>query len=181
MIKDTTVLAFDFGASGGRAVKAVFNKEKFSYKEVHRFENNPIEQNGHLCWDFNQLMEHIYMAIEKAESVDSIGFDTWGVDYGLLDKNGALIHLPVHYRDNRTKGILNEVQQKISTQKLYTATGNQIMSINTLFQLLAEEKDVLNKAKTLLFMPDLFAYMLSGKKVCELSISSTSQMLNPQT
>lgn len=169
----STVLAFDFGASTGRAIKAVYDGEKLEYSEVHRFENIPITENGHLCWDFTYLLGEVKKAIDICGKVDSLAFDTWGVDYGLLDENGKLMGLPVNYRDTRTDGMPEKIFEKISPADLYKETGNQIMPINTLFQLTAEEK---RNAKTLLFMPDLFVWALCGDKSAEKTIASTSQM-----
>lgn len=171
-----TVLAFDFGASTGRAIKAVYDGEKISYEEIHRFENTPKNVDGHVCHDYRMIYGEILSAIEKAGKIDSLAFDTWGVDYALLDDKGEVIHEPFHYRDERTKDALSKAFSKISADELYTETGNQIMNINTLFQLISDEN--LGKADKLLFMPDLFAYLLTGKKVCEMSIASTSQMLD---
>lgn len=171
-----TVLAFDFGASTGRAIKAVFDGKEISYEEIHRFENTPKTVDGHICHDVDMIFGEIKAAIEKAGKVDSIAFDTWGVDYALLDKEGRIIHEPFHYRDERTRDALQKAFSKMDADEIYAETGNQIMSINTLFQLLSDEN--LEKADKLLFMPDLFAYLLTGNKVCEMSIASTSQMLD---
>lgn len=170
-----TVLAFDFGASTGRAIKATFDGKEIAYEEIHRFDNIPKEVDGHVCHDVDMIFGEIKTAIDKAGDIDSIAFDTWGVDYALLDKEGNIIHEPYHYRDERTKDALAKAFEKISPDELYEETGNQIMSLNTLFQLISE--DNLGKADKLLFMPDLFAYLLTGKKVCETTIASTSQML----
>ena len=174
-----TVLAFDFGASTGRAIKAHFDGEKISYEEIHRFDNIPVTVDGLVCHDVPMIMGEIKKAIKKAGKVDSLAFDTWGVDYGLLDKDGELIHLPVHYRDERTNGAVEKAQEKMDLDALYLKTGNQIMAINTLFQLLSDKN--LKKADKLLFMPDLFAYLLTKEKHCEKTIASTSQMLCPKT
>lgn len=174
-----TILAFDFGASSGRALKAVFDGEKITYEEIHRFENIPIEENGHIHHDVDMIMRQVDIAIEKAGRVDSLAFDTWGVDYGLLDKNGRLLNLPYHYRDTRTEDAAEKAEEKISSAELYRETGNQIMNINTLFQLSVDEN--VGKAEKLLFMPDLFGYLLTGNMACEHTIASTSQMLDPKT
>ncbi|MGN1161874.1 MAG: rhamnulokinase family protein, partial [Candidatus Fimenecus sp.] len=174
-----TVLAFDFGASSGRAIKAHFDGEKITYEEIHRFDNIPVTVDGLVCHDIEMIMGEIKKAIEKAGKIDSLAFDTWGVDYGLIGKNGELLHLPVHYRDPRTENAVEKAKEKISLDALYKATGNQIMGINTLFQLTVDNN--LEKADKLLFMPDLFAWMLTKNKVCEMTIASTSQMLNPVT
>lgn len=169
----STVLAFDFGASTGRAIKAEYNGKSLKYSEVHRFENIPTTYGGHLCWDFPYLLGEVKKAIDMCSDVDALAFDTWGVDYGLLDENDRLIGLPVNYRDSRTAGMPERIFKKISPYALYKATGNQIMPINTLFQLAAEEK---KNAETLLFMPDLFVWALCGNKTAEKTIASTSQM-----
>ena len=106
MSNTATVLAFDFGASSGRAIRAVYDGQNLTYEEIHRFENVPIEKDGHLCWDVETLLKEIHTAIQKAGTFDSLGFDTWGVDFGLLDTDGHLLANPVHYRDVRTNGKL---------------------------------------------------------------------------
>lgn len=169
----STVLAFDFGASTGRAIKASYDGKSLACSEVHRFENIPKESGKHLCWDFPYLLGEVEKAVAMCGDIDALAFDTWGVDYGLLDENDKLIGLPVHYRDTRTNGVPERIFQKISPYDLYKATGNQIMPINTLFQLAAEEK---KNDKTLLFMPDLLVWALCGNKSAERTIASTSQM-----
>ena len=178
------VLAFDFGASSGRAILGEYEGGRLTYKEVHRFENNPREQDGHLRWDFTDLMNNVRLGIEKAGAFDSIAFDTWGVDFGLLDEAGHLLEDPVHYRDDRTNGMNEQAEKTLPAADLYAATGCQIMSINTLFQLLAvqqQQPELWTKVRQLLFMPDLFAYALCGSRVCETTIASTSQMLDAHT
>lgn len=170
-----TVLAFDFGASSGRAIKAYFDGEAITYEEIHRFDNIPKTVDGHICHDVDMIFGEIKAAIKKAGKVDSLAFDTWGVDYALLGKDGAMLHEPYHYRDERTKNALEKAFKKLSADEIYEETGNQIMNINTLFQLLSDEN--LANADKLLFMPDLFGYLLTGEKVCEMTIASTSQML----
>lgn len=174
-----TILAFDFGASTGRAIKATFDGKSIAYEEIHRFENIPKTVDGHICHDVDMILREIHLALDKAGKVDSLAFDTWGVDYALLDDKGNILHEPYHYRDSRTTTALKTAFEKLSANEIYAETGNQIMNINTLFQLLCD--DNLHKAHTILFMPDLFSYLLTGKKVCEISIASTSQMLNMNT
>lgn len=169
----STVLAFDFGASTGRAIKAEYDGKNLKYDEIHRFENIPAKDGKYICWDFPYLLGEVKKAIDMCSDIDALAFDTWGVDYGLLDENDKLIGLPVNYRDTRTNGMPEKIFEKISPCDLYKATGNQIMPINTLFQLTAEEK---KNAKTLLFMPDLFVWALCGNKSAEKTIASTSQM-----
>lgn len=178
------MLAFDFGASSGRAILASYEDGTLSYEEIHRFENNPHEIDGHLCWDFNMLLSEVRSGIDKAGAFDSIGFDTWGVDFGLLDQDGKILADPVHYRDDRTNGFVEKALKTMDAKILYEKTGTQILSFNTLFQLMAlkeQQPELLGKAKTLLFMPDLFSYAMCGIPVCERSIASTSQMLDPET
>lgn len=169
------VLAFDFGASAGRAIKAEYDGDVLQYREIHRFDNIPTTAAGHLCWDFPYLLREVKSAIDLCGDVHSLAFDTWGVDYGLLDKNDHLISLPVHYRDGRGEKAYDRILNEIAPDRLYALTGNQIMSINTLFQLSNEDA---NHAETLLFMPDLFAFALCGAKTTDCTIASTSQMLD---
>ena len=174
-----SILAFDFGASTGRAIKAAYDGEKIEYSEVHRFDNTPLIIDGHIHHNVEMIISEIKKAIEKAGNIDSLAFDTWGVDYALLDKEGNIITPPYHYRDKRTETALENAKDKISLDMLYQFTGNQIMSINTLFQLLCDSN--MSKADKMLFMPDLFSYLLCGNPVCEKTIASTSQMINPIT
>ena len=181
---ETRVLAFDLGASSGRAILGIYESGSLKVEEVHRFENTPVRTDGHLRWNFGQLLAEVRKGIEKAGSFHGVGFDTWGVDFGLIDENGFLLEDPVHYRDERTAGMCEKTFEKVSAQELYERTGNQIMPINTLFQLIAlknEHPELLEKADRLLFMPDLFAHAICGSAVCEQTISSTSQMLDPKT
>ena len=135
------VLAFDFGASTGRTILAEYENGRLSYNEVHRFDNSLVEKDGLLCWDFEYLLGEVKKAIDMCENVDSLAFDTWGVDYGMLDGDGKLISLPVCYRDERTKNAVKKVFDKLSDKELYRLTGNQIMPINTLFQLCVEKAE----------------------------------------
>ena len=169
------VLAFDFGASTGRTILAEYENGRLSYNEVHRFDNSLVEKDGLLCWDFEYLLGEVKKAIDMCENVDSLAFDTWGVDYGMLDGDGKLISLPVCYRDERTKNAVKKVFDKLSDKELYRLTGNQIMPINTLFQLCVEKAE---NADTFLFMPELFSYFLCCAKTAEQTIASTSQMLD---
>jgi rhamnulokinase len=181
------VLTFDFGASSGRAMLASFDGAKIELTEVHRFDNNPVQLRGAFYWDVLALFHEIKQGITKARvhgDFSSIGIDTWGVDFGLIDKNGDLLQNPVHYRDHRTAGMLEEVCKKITREALYECTGIQIMEINTAFQLYSvaqKHPDLLKQADCALLMPDLFAYFLTGRKTAEYSIASTTQLLNPKT
>ena len=181
------VLAFDLGASSGRAVIASLDNGKITLDEVHRFENNGVAVRGTFYWDVLYLFNQIKQGIVKAKlagGFDAIGIDTWGVDFGLTDENGDLIGNPVHYRDSRTDNIPEELFKTVSREKVYEETGIQIMNFNTLYQLYYLEKyrpDTLSKADQMLFMPDLLNYFLTGVKKNEYTIASTSQMLNPYT
>lgn len=181
------VLAFDFGASSGRAIIGSFDGEKITLKEVHRFTNDPVELGGTLYWDVLRLFYEIKQGIVKAKiagGFDSIGIDTWGVDFGLIDKNGRLLENPVHYRDKRTSGLVEESFKSVPRQKMYDITGIQFMELNTLFQLISLKKqrpEMLERADKMLFMPDLFAYFLTGKMCSEYSIASTSQIIDINT
>lgn len=181
------VLAFDFGASSGRAIIGSFDGEKITLKEVHRFTNDPVELGGTLYWDVLRLFYEIKQGIVKAKiagGFDSIGIDTWGVDFGLIDKNGRLLENPVHYRDKRTSGLVEESFKSVPRQKMYDITGIQFMELNTLFQLISLKKqrpEMLERADKMLFMPDLFAYFLTGKMCSEYSIASTSQLIDINT
>ena len=168
------VLAFDFGASTGRAILGEYENGRLTYREMHRFDNELVRENGKLCWNFPYLLSEVKKAVDTAGDVDSLAFDTWGVDYGIIDRDGKLVSLPVCYRDTRTNGAPERIFEKISSERLYALTGNQIMNINTLFQLSVEEND----GDVFLFMPDLFAYSLCGVRSAEQTIASTSQMLD---
>lgn len=180
------LLAFDFGASSGRAVLGRFDGERLTLEELHRFSNDPVKLGDTLYWDVLRLFFEIKQSLLKAKAVctpDSIGIDTWGVDFGLLDAEDRLLENPVHYRDARTAGIFDTAFGKIPQDELYRITGNQIMEINTAFQLLSLRETrpaLLERAKTLLFMPDLFSFMLTGEKHAEYSIATTAQLLDAQ-
>ena len=181
------VLAFDFGASSGRAILGIFDGEKITLKEIHRFSNDPVKVGHTFYWDVLRLFHEIKQGILKAKqygNIDSIGIDTWGVDFGLIDKKGYLLENPVHYRDERNVGMIDEARKYMSKTEMYDRTGIQFMEFNTLFQLLSIRKnrpELLERADRLLFMPDLFTYMLTNNKVSEYSIATTSQMVNIDT
>lgn len=181
------VLAFDFGASSGRAIIGCFDGEKITLEEVHRFSNDPVSVGGTVYWDVLRLFHEIKQGIIKARMAggfDSIGIDTWGVDFGLIDSEGKLMENPIHYRDARTVGLVDEAFKTMPREKIYGITGIQFMELNTLFQLISLKKNrpwMLERADKMLFMPDLFAYMLTGKMCAEYSIASTSQIIDLQT
>lgn len=178
------MLAFDFGASSGRAMLGVYDGETIELQEIHRFSNDPVSVRGTLYWDVLRLFHEIKQGILKARQqggFDSIGIDTWGVDFGLLDREGRLLENPVHYRDTRTEGMLENAFALLPREEFYEITGNQFMEINTAFQLRSlavYRPELLERADTMLFMPDLFAYLLTGVKSTEYTIATTSQMLD---
>lgn len=186
-MSEKRVLAIDFGASSGRAIVGSFDGEKITLSEVHRFSNDPVKVGDTVYWDVLRLFHEIKQGIVKAKqlgSFDSIGIDTWGVDFGLIDKYGCLLENPVHYRDERTKGLIEECAKTVPNDEFYSATGIQFMELNTVYQLYALKKyrpHILERADRLLFMPDLFGYMLTGKMTTEYSIATTSQMVDINT
>ncbi|MBQ7793032.1 MAG: rhamnulokinase [Clostridia bacterium] len=186
MQKKYKLLAFDFGASSGRAMLATFDGEKITLEEKHRFSNDPVNINGSLHWDVLRLFFEIKQGILKCANsgdrdIDCIGIDTWGVDYGLLDENDKLLGNPYHYRDTRTDGMYDEAFEKVSKEEIFKSTGIAFNWFNTVYQLLSAKLSgdvTLKNAKTLLFMPDLLNYFLTGKKRTEYTIASTSQMFD---
>ncbi len=185
-MREQSVLAFDFGASSGRAILCSYDaeKQKIKLREVHRFPNEPVQIGGHFYWDILRLWHEIKNGLRKAWTVgkfESVAVDTWGVDYGLLDDEGSLMGNSFHYRDGRTTKMMRLAQSKLSFAELYAHTGNQIMAINTAFQLLDDrEHGRLDRAKYMLPTPDLFAYFLTGDISVEQSIASTTQLFNPE-
>ena len=184
-------VAFDLGAESGRAILATLNDEKLDLDVKHRFGNPTARLRGRLHWDFLAQWEALKTGLRKSAGSESstklklsgIGVDTWGVDFGLITGDGDLLAMPVHYRDGRTDGMMDAAFARASRQTIFEATGIQFMQLNTLFQLLAMQKQsprLLDAAETLLFMPDLFNYCFTGERKSELSIASTSQMLDPR-
>jgi len=182
------LLAFDYGASSGRAILGKFDGEKLELSEVHRFSNDPVEVNESLYWDILRLFHEMKQGILKCKKsgdrdISGIGIDTWGVDFGLLDSKGNLLGNPYHYRDSRTEGMIEEASKIMPERELYQHTGIQFQKFNTLYQLLSmkiNNSPILEKASTLLFTPDLLRYFLTGEKTTEYTIASTSQMLNAE-
>lgn len=181
------VLVFDFGASGGRAMLCGYDGERLTLSEVHRFSNDPVMVRGTFCWDILRLFHEIKQGIIKANAeggFESIGIDTWGVDFGIIGSDGMLLENPVNYRDARTNGILPKAFERMSAEELYAETGIQIMEINSAFQLLSlklQREHLLDRAEKILFMPDLMGYLLTGKIYSEMSIASTSQLVDAKT
>ena len=177
------VLAIDFGASSGRAIVGTFDGERIALEEIHRFSNDPVILGGTMYWDVLRLFHEIKQSLIKAKpySVESVAIDTWGVDFGLLDKDGRLLENPVHYRDGRTAGMVEESFKLIDKTEFYDITGNQFMEINTAFQLLSlvnDRPELLDRADKAVLMPDLFEYFLCGEIHAEQSIASTTQLFD---
>lgn len=179
-------IAADFGAGSGRVIVGTWfaASKTIELEEIHRFGNEQKMMGGHLRWNFEALFNELKTGLKKAfakygDEIKSIGIDTWGVDYGLLDKEGRLIANPICYRDDRTKGMMDAAFQKLPKEEFFQHAANQFMEINTAFQLMSETD--LQRAERLLFMPDLFNYFLTGKCYNEFTIASTSQLLNTKT
>ena len=179
-------IAADFGAGSGRVIVGTWlaASKTIELEEIHRFGNEQKMIDGHLRWDFEALFNELKTGLKKAfakygDEIKSIGIDTWGVDYGLLDKEGRLIANLICYRDDRTKGMMDAAFQKLPKEEFFQHAANQFMEINTAFQLMSETN--LQRAERLLFMPDLFNYFLTGKCYNEFTIASTSQLLNTKT
>lgn len=185
MLKTKKYLAIDLGASSGRGIVGSFDGEKLSLRENCRFANEPVKVGDRLYWDilriFHEIKNSIRQTIYDNDDVVSIGIDTWGVDYGLLDKYGRLISNPVHYRDVRNQRIEEYAWQKVPFDKIYELTGIQSMNFNTIYQLCAEIKNnyqIFENAEKLLFIPDLLNYFLTDKMAMEYTIASTGAILN---
>jgi rhamnulokinase len=179
-------LAFDLGAESGRAILGRLDGERLQIKEISRFPNQTLSIHGHLYWNVFRLFEDIKQGLEISlteAKIKSLALDTWGVDFGFLSEDGTIIGLPFTYRDPHTNGIMDEFFKKIPDTRVYELTGIQFIQFNSLFQLYALKKNkssLLEAAEDLLFMPDLFNYLLTGKKRTEFTIATTSQLYNPR-
>jgi len=182
-------LAFDIGASSGRAIVGTLNQKKLSVEEIYRFPNYGIKLHNSYYWNLLEIYFQIIKAIKKyvklyGNHVDGIGIDTWGVDYVLLDRNNELVGLSYHYRDNRTKGMLEYIFKRVSKEEIFANTGIQFMEINTstqLFSLVYNNSPKLKISRTFLMIPDYLNFLLTGKKCSEYTIASTTQLINPKT
>jgi len=183
-----TYLAVDLGASSGRVVAGRFTGRRLFLEEVSRFANGGIRAGKHLHWNLLGLWDNIQQGLRKActqygDDIVSVGVDTWGVDFGLLGPNDELLGNPVHYRDQRTEGMMENAFERVRRDAIFAATGLQFMPFNTVFQLLAMQRDqsvLLDSASRLLMMPDLFHWLLSGEKSNEYTDATTTQFFNPQ-
>ncbi|XHM64621.1 rhamnulokinase family protein [Streptomyces nigra] len=174
--------AVDLGASSGRIMVGRVGPGSLELTEAHRFPNRPVRVPEGLRWDVLGLYAGVLDGLRAAGPVDSVGIDSWAVDYGLLDADGALLGNPVHYRDARTDGVARTVWKTVPTDELYAATGLQYAPFNTLYQLAAARNSVqLAQAERLLLIPDLMAYWLTGEQGTELTNASTTQLIDPRT
>ena len=186
-MSNPTFAAVDLGAESGRVILGTLKENRLHIQEGHRFRTGGVHLGGHFYWDFLRLWSEIKTGLSHASTqsdgkLRSIALDTWGVDFGLLDRKGDLIGNPFHYRDVRTQGMPEAVFERVSRETVYAQTGIQIMALNSLYQLFAmvqADSPALSIAKTFLNMPDLFNYFLTGVMANEFTISSTTQCYNP--
>ncbi|MCU6768380.1 rhamnulokinase [Barnesiella propionica] len=184
-MKETNILAIDLGATSGRAILARLSGNDLHMQEISRFPNKILEISGRFYWNIYSLYEEIIKAIretgKKCKHIDSIGIDTWGVDFVYVAEDGTLLGLPRSYRDPYTSDIQNKYFSHIPKETVYNKTGIQFLNFNSLFQIFAasqENNSALKEARSILFIPDALSYLLTGNKVCEYTILSTSQFLN---
>jgi rhamnulokinase len=183
----TDYLALDLGAESGRGLLGQFNGELLKLEEVHRFPNGPVRLLDTLHWDVLRLFEEMKVAIGKAAAewpgLEGVAVDTWGVDFGLVGKGDVLLGNPVHYRDARTEGMMEQAFKLIPKERIYEITGLQFLPFNTAYQLLAMAKagsPILDAAETMLMMPDLFGWLLTGRRAAERTDTTTSQLFDPR-
>lgn len=182
------IIGVDLGATSGRVILARAGDDRLRMEELHRFPNRMREIDGRFYWDIHALYEEILRGLSVAggrgERIDSIGIDTWGVDFACVDPDGDLLGLPRAYRDPYTDGVPEEFFRTVPRESVYAKTGIQVMNFNSLYQLYAlnrEHSPALAAAEHVLFMPDALSYLLTGEQVCEYTILSTSQLMNPRT
>jgi rhamnulokinase len=182
------MVAIDLGAQSGRVAVGRFDGERLSLSEVHRFANVPVRTRGRLQWDilrlYDGMLDGLRAAAREDGHVDSLGVDSWAIDFGLLDRTGALVRNPVHYRDGRRAGAVDHVFARVPPRELYEHTGIQLMPINTVFELAAmaaEDDPALEIADALLLIPDLVHYWLGGPRAAELTNATTTQCLDARS
>ena len=178
-------LAIDIGAGSGRIILGNLDGGRISLEEVYRFENGIEHIDGKDRWDIDKLFNDIVTGLKVVsdKKIDSIGIDTWGVDFVLLDENGEKLEVPVSYRDSRTEGMMDKYFALMDKETLYTKTGIQFLNFNTVFQFMAmvqDDREILDKAKTFLMIPDYLNYKLTGQIVNEFTNMSTTQMMNAE-
>jgi len=187
---DSLYIAVDLGAGSGRVFLAGLARGELLLEEVRRFQYPPVRSQNHLCWNLPEIFEEIKTGIRVASArarqlrrpIQSVGVDSWGVDYGLIDTEGKLLELPICYRDERTQGVMEQVFARVSREDIFGRTGVQFMSFNTLFQLYAHVREgIPANARKLLLVPDLINFFLTGKAVTEYTNATTTQMVDPRT
>ena len=188
MEKTTNFFAVDLGATSGRTILGSIEDDKLKQREITRFPNTIIELGGHYYWDlyalYNEIVKGLKVCADEGIELTSIGIDTWGVDFACFGKDGGILRNPYSYRDPHTEGSMEEYFKLIPKEKVYEKTGIQFMNFNSLFQLATMRRNndsALEAADKILFIPDALMYMLTGEAVCEYTILSTSQMLDPRT
>lgn len=188
MKEKTAFFAVDLGATSGRTILGTIEDGQLTQRELTRFPNQIIQLGGHYYWDiyalYNQVVRGLKVVAEEKIQIASIGIDTWGVDFVCIGQDGGLMRNPYSYRDPHTEGAMDEYFRLIPQEKVYEKTGIQFMNFNSLFQLATMRRNndsALNAANKILFLPDALIYMLTGQTVCEYTILSTSQLLNPVT
>ena len=181
-------VAFDLGAESGRTILGTLERNHLEIQQITRFLNEMMPMGGHLHWDINGLFGNLKEGLRACARLginpESIGIDTWGVDYGFLGRDGEFLELPYTYRDHRTNGMMEKFFDRVPRRRVYELTGIQFMQLNTLFQLFAaaqQSPDVVEKASRLLFMPDIFNFLFTGETKTEFTFATTSQLFNPRT
>ncbi|MEH7097204.1 rhamnulokinase [Neobacillus vireti] len=181
-------IAVDIGASSGRLILGHLENGLLKLQEIHRFENNIVKKGDSYCWEADQLFQEIKNGLKKSNELgikpDSIGIDTWAVDFVLLDENDQPLTEAVSYRDPRTDGMMEQVFEKIMKERLYLETGIQFQKFNTIYQLYSikqQSPEILNQAKSFLMIPDYFNYLLTGKKANEYTNATSTQLVNAFT
>jgi rhamnulokinase len=175
-------VAIDLGASRGRVIAGVVDGDDVQLETVSRFDNQLVERDGHLRWDTARLHREVLGGLSEVPDAESIGIDTWGVDYGLLDESGALLAEPIAYRDDRTTKIVDDVHALVPPEELYAITGVQFLPFNTIYQLAVEQRGPLwSRAAQAMLLPDLFAFWLTGEQRSELTNASTTGLLDVHT
>lgn len=181
-------LAFDLGAESGRAMVGSLGNGRLDIEEIHRFSTGATELLGTLYWDvlgfYNAMRHALAIYVQRfGRRLDGIGIDTWGCDFGLFDRNGQMIANPVHYRDSRTRGMMEEAFRRMAREEIFRLTGIQFMPVNTIYQLLAlvvGRSPLLEVAERLLLMPSIFSYFLTGQQAVEFTHATTTQLYDPR-
>lgn len=182
-----SIIAFDLGASSGRAILGRLKGSRIETEEIHRFANGPVNRAGHLHWDLDHLFTQLQLGLAKAKALgsepSSLGIDSWAVDYGLIG-NGRLLQAPYHYRDHRTDGMMERVTAKIGKSEIFGRTGIQFLPFNTIYQLAAvmeQEPELMAEADRFLMIPELLRYLLTGEMISEFTNATTTQLIHAST